>query len=276
MLSASARAAIVKILGNDDLASIASWADNIKPGKDLSSTPEGQAITKEFPKNDTWHYINMPIGVTKRSEVLQFRKQDDVVGAIRLMISTLEKHEKPNTALTHAVALKWLVHLVADIHNPMHGATLFYKADKDGKLSIVTDPAKVQDAYHGEGGNEIRLGDWKLHAYWDAPMVDVVLPGAGAPGLTSFLAKQCPTSTIGAIDPDSRPELDWAVESAKAARQTYVGIVARGMFLDGQRVKVTAEMASNYSQIHRDLSEKQMVSAAKHLAGLLNGIKWAK
>src|SRR5262249_51635581 len=58
-----------------------------------------------------------------------------------------------------AVALCWLLHLIADIHQPLHASAAFSRH--------TFEPDVI---YHGDqGGNSIRIADHRdLHALWDA------------------------------------------------------------------------------------------------------------
>ena len=58
-LSAATRAHVIKLLGNDNLADVAVWADEVRDAGrhrgPLVGDPEAQAFAKTFPKNPTWH-----------------------------------------------------------------------------------------------------------------------------------------------------------------------------------------------------------------------------
>src|SRR6185369_7594627 len=65
LLTEKTRAAIIKILENDDLAAIATWSDEVREaarGKGpLLNDPEVIQFNKKFPHNDQWHYVNLPL-----------------------------------------------------------------------------------------------------------------------------------------------------------------------------------------------------------------------
>ena len=70
-LSETARAQVVKILGSDDLSSIAygwmmSGARTYHSGP-LGSDPEALRFNALFPNNGEWHYVDLPLGVRPTS-----------------------------------------------------------------------------------------------------------------------------------------------------------------------------------------------------------------
>ncbi len=117
------------------LADVANWADQIKSQR-----------TETRP----WHYTNIPEG-----ETLYVRRRDCPTGdcvteKIREFASLLESRSRSRHERREA--LKFLIHFVADIHQPLH-------------LGNKTD----------RGGNEIavRVGDERtnLHAVWDHDLI---------------------------------------------------------------------------------------------------------
>src|SRR5476651_2142770 len=65
MLTPEAKAKIEKILGNDDLAAIGGWLDDVRLAKKhhtgpLKNDPEAKEFNGRFPANDVWHYVDLP------------------------------------------------------------------------------------------------------------------------------------------------------------------------------------------------------------------------
>ncbi|MDZ4660699.1 MAG: S1/P1 nuclease [Pseudomonadota bacterium] len=133
-LSSQARRHIKEILGNQSLADAANWADEVRSRKEYSYT-------------NTWHWATVPNGQSYESS--QKSKTGDVVQA-------LLKSEKellvPNNSPQKAVALKFLIHFLGDIHQPFH-------------IGREDD----------RGGNECRVifmgRETNLHALWDSKML---------------------------------------------------------------------------------------------------------
>lgn len=129
----------------DSLASIldgmsavywANWLDN------ASHTPD-YSYTK------TWHYKNIDADQTYES--MPLNEKGDVVTAAREQIAILSS---PRSAKAQkALALKILIHVIGDMHQPMH---MGRKTDLGGN--------KHQLQYFGQGKN--------LHSIWDSNLLN--------------------------------------------------------------------------------------------------------
>ncbi len=124
-LSEDVKAELREIMGPDYLAELANWPDYIKSEKGWKFA-------------DSWHYTTVHDDQTVqdvRDKYSQNDKIDDATEAIELMINILSGDEeasvwlkdmmndhdaKPLRGSTKATALAFLVHLVGDIHQPMH------------------------------------------------------------------------------------------------------------------------------------------------------------
>jgi hypothetical protein len=99
----NARAAILKLLPNTKLASVASWADAIKQDPQWVHTKP-------------WHFVNIPDGEDYTQAARD--PEGNVVTAISDMVKVLKN---PASSIADKQnALKFLVHLVGDIHQPLH------------------------------------------------------------------------------------------------------------------------------------------------------------
>lgn len=139
-LTANARKGVRDILGNESLAMTANWPDFIK------SDPS-------FNYLGPWHYINFDDGYTP-STMKEYLAKDTAVDAytkLNFLIRELKK--KGLDTQKKKMYLRLLVHIVGDVHQPMH----------TGKPSDL-------------GGNRIRL-QWfneptNLHGVWDEKLID--------------------------------------------------------------------------------------------------------
>ena len=111
-LTRKAEKKISAILDGKSIVYWANWMDN------ASHTPEYQYTS-------TWHYKN--IDADETFETAQINKDGDVLIAVNEQIAAL-KSGKLNKE-EQALALKFLVHLVGDMHCPMH---MGHKSDKGG------------------------------------------------------------------------------------------------------------------------------------------------
>lgn len=135
-LTPKAKAAVNDILSGRSMVYWANWLDN------ASHTPE-YAYTK------TWHYKNVDDGV--RYEEAPANPAGDAVTAIKAQIETLSNPK--SSAEDRELAMKILVHVVGDLHQPMH-------------LGHATDL----------GGNRVKVKffgcDANLHGVWDSDILE--------------------------------------------------------------------------------------------------------
>ncbi len=139
-LQAKTRLAIKQILGTESMAMTANWADFIK-----SDT------TYNYLSN--WHYVNLPESLSK-SDVFSFldnQKGANIYNKLNEMIVVLKNSK--STATQKKLALRMVIHMVGDLHQPMHTAR---KDDLGGN--------KIQLSWFGEKSN--------LHKVWDEGLVN--------------------------------------------------------------------------------------------------------
>ena len=146
-------------------ACIATWADEVRNDN-------------RFGKTAPLHFVDIPIYVApaKRRYVAS---RDCVNG--ECVIQALEKYrrilvDQTKSASSRALALKFIVHFVGDMHQPLHDAfdhdkdaankennpKITDKGDRGGNLKIVT--------WLGQEANQ--FGCWNLHAVWDEGIIE--------------------------------------------------------------------------------------------------------
>ena len=135
-LSKKAQKQISDILDGKSIVYWANWLDS------ASHTPE-------YSYSSTWHYKNIDAGETYDN--CRQNPKGDVLTAIAAQEKTLR--DKTAGKDDKALALKMLVHLVGDLHCPMH---MGHFSDKGGN--------KHQVQYFRRGTN--------LHSIWDSAIVD--------------------------------------------------------------------------------------------------------
>src|SRR5687768_4856710 len=114
-LSAKARAGIGDLIGDRSISDkkVALWADLIK---------KSSLFQKKYPRNQTWHYIDLPAGVENPS-IAEFCKDDNcVVEAVKRFRAVLADPQAGE--LQRKEALFFLVHFIGDLHQPLHCAAL--------------------------------------------------------------------------------------------------------------------------------------------------------
>ena len=134
-LTGAARAEALALLDGQSLARVSNWADNFR------GTPEGRYTS-------SWHYTTLESGE------YTFTPDDDNIDvgeAIRDQAAILADDSRPREE--RAMALRFLVHFVGDVHQPMHVG--------NGR---------------DRGGNEVRT-EWfgqprNLHSVWDSGILE--------------------------------------------------------------------------------------------------------
>jgi hypothetical protein len=282
-LTADARAHVVKILGNDDLGSIAVWMDELRSAffhtGPLGSDPEALRFNAEFPENGQWHYVDLPLGTPGYEPDGPFSKPHDVVHMIGEAVSVLEGGG--DKRITKREALCMLVHFVGDEHQPLHVGNGYYEVGADGSVRLVTDPAAAKDLPNDKGGNALFFGPGRydeLHAYWDASLVTKIVKTESPPELATVLEAKVAADGPGwkSAGDYHRWAEGWATESLVAARTAYAGLVFGREAPDpkGGIKSIQITLPPGYDQTCVPLAETRLAQAAYHLAEILNAIHW--
>lgn len=216
-LTPAAAAAVRDLLGPESLAQASTWPDEVR------SDPAWRHA-------DPWHYISIDDGLTY--ETAPKNRAGDVIVALTRCEGTLRSREA--TAAERVAALRYLVHLVGDLHQPLHvGRT----ADRGGNSVEVT--------WHREPSN--------LHSVWDSAMIESEKLSFSE--LAAFLDH--PTAADIASWQAS-DYLDWLAESMVRRTQVYdIG--------DGK-------LAYAYAYRNLPLVRARLLQAGVRLAGVLNAI----
>lgn len=136
-LSKRALKRINEVLDGESMVYVANWLDN------ASHTPE-YAYTK------TWHYVNVDPSEGSYSKS-QLEPKGDVVTAVNGIVERLKSGEL--SAEEERAELMMLIHLVGDMHCPMHAG---HKSDRGGNGTQVK--------FFGKSKN--------LHSVWDSDIVE--------------------------------------------------------------------------------------------------------
>jgi hypothetical protein len=137
------------------------WADDIKSeaqysddGTDAGNTPGGASSSQNIGYSDLlrhryWHFVNTAFSPdqTRLPELTTPNAQTQII-AFRAVLASAQPDELKSYDLV------WLVHLIGDVHQPLHAVSRFTNSHSKG------------DA----GGNVVKLfgdADSTLHSYWD-------------------------------------------------------------------------------------------------------------
>lgn len=218
------------------LAGVATWADELRA-----------AESDRFKTTAPWHYINAQGGGCGYDLARDCPGGNCVVGAIEAQLAILADRGQPLQARRDA--LKFVVHFVGDIHQPMHAGNRPDRGGNNFQVSLRT-PMKPE-AYALKNYVDGVMGT-NLHSIWDY----YVLAGRGlALGAYSDRLDALPWPPM---PKDSlSPPLAWARESCRL-------IEARGLY------PVQHIMDHAYLDAMRPLAEQRIRQAAWRLATVLN------
>jgi hypothetical protein len=219
-LTRAARAEAAGLLGGDAMMVLdANWADEIRDQR---------------PETSAWHYVNIPLEANSYDARRDCRQDNCVVGQIALDARLLADRRAPKAA--RAEALRFLIHFVADLHQPLHAAD---NRDKGGNDFAVT----------------LRRKRTNLHRVWDD---DVVAALGRDPATVAQRIDATLTPQERARDSGGTP-IDWANESLADARAIYGQL--RGAFLP-----------NDYAARQGALTRDRLAKAGLRLAAVLNRI----
>ena len=272
-------AKIAKILGDDHLAAIAGWLDDVRLARKhhsgpLKDDPETQEFNARFPANEVWHYVDLPVGTTVYAESSPFASKDDIVHAIHHAIDVLEGRASD---LTDRQALRVLVHLVGDAHQPLHCAAGYFDVSDRAHPKLVSDPAIAASKPQDRGGNQLFYsGPLQLHALWDNEIVEDLIHVSPAQSLAAQLADDAarqPWLTPGDYHQWAEK---WVEDSAAQANEVYRDITfgPATMRSNGNIDRLEITLPEGYVEKQMPRARIQMAKAAAHLAQLLDRIRF--
>lgn len=203
------------------LAGIASWADDLRESDPVLGR-----------KTSGWHYVNIGEHDCAYDMPRDCPGGNCVVEAIRTQTAILADTKR--TRAERLQALKFVVHFVGDVHQPLHAG---YGRDKGGN--------DVQVNWNGRGTN--------LHTLWDSRML--VTTGRSETNYLRHL-RALPRPSIGAIAL-LPPAADWAEQSCRVATQPD--------FYPGR-----AKLEQSYVDKHLPIAERQLRAGGVALAAVLN------
>jgi hypothetical protein len=316
-LNANAQEGLAKVfdhggtLAPGTLAKVATWPDEIRnrmahgtvaASWDAEDTKEADRFNKNHKRNSLWHFVNLPLGVERYpgvgtlpdDPVRHFTNGDDIVQAIKRCVEILES-PTATANFTKVQAVRWLVHLVGDIHQPMHVTAGYYlSAGSLAKPKLITDPVAASDAgvIGDRGGNGLLFSSSSnLHAVWDGCLVELANGKTCSSRATEYtpLARKLAAkmkTTAGAFNGTGNhhfwPE-QWATDSLKQAVKShaYPTNLQNGSVQSahgGDELYMQATIASPakaaYADAHAPVGAEQLLKAAVRLADVLNAIAW--
>jgi hypothetical protein len=220
-MTAEALAKTALLLDGGTVNSVASWADEYR---------------HDHPETGPWHYIDIPLPESKIDMARDCPNGQCVIARVEHFLSVL-KDPKADQA-SKAEALKFVIHFVGDLHQPLHDED---DQDKGGNARHVI--------FDGKPDN--------LHWMWDTGLLEHInrSPEALAAELESKIAPQDRAEwTKGTIE-------DWVLEGHRLAQTVAYGDLGN---------ENPAPITPAYEREADPVIELQLEKAGVRLAYLLN------
>jgi len=222
-LSAKARAQVTALLGTQTLALV-------------STQPDEMRYLPEFKETAPWHYVNTAMGLG-HDQYLQAVKGQANPNAYNVLVAKIKEMRDPaKTPAQRAEALIFVVHIVGDMHQPMHTGRAEDKGGNDIKLT-----------YRGK--------DTNLHSLWDSGLIDYQGLTYTEMGQQYDAAVPAPLAKTWQASTDPA---EWLFESYTAATQLYADAAQN------------ANPDYRYYPAHADLMKQRIQQAGIRLAAVLN------
>ncbi len=208
-LSPAAAREANRLLDGKSLADIAAWAD---------------AIRETRRETAPWHYVNIPV-IDSTWQPRRHCPRGCIVSALDSLIPALADQQAAKAR--RADALRFVVHLVGDLHQPLHAGD---RGDRGGNDVKIRFQGKLMT----------------LHAFWDSQLLRAISPDERA--LVDRLVAQAAR----------RPDLDkirkgtiadWAMESHDVARARIYAVLPQDLVIT--RSHVTEVAAVVHEQLLR-------------------------
>ncbi|MCD7970090.1 MAG: S1/P1 nuclease [Alistipes sp.] len=212
---------VIRALDGHTLMYYSSWMDNIR------SFPE-------YRHTSTWHYANVDEGYTY--ETMPKEPAGDVYTALTDVIEKLKDHKNLPDSLENQY-LRFLIHLVGDMHCPMHA----------GRKTDL-------------GGNQLKVkwfgSDTNIHSVWDTALIKSVRKWSYIEWRDNLdiLSKE-EKARLAAGTP-----LDWMNETVNVCKHIYLNVE------EGEN------LSWDYMYYNFPVLELQLQKAGYRLARILNEI----
>ncbi len=223
-LTKHTRKEIAKILGTESVAMAANWADFIKSDPSMSYL-------------SPWHYCDIKGGLTQSEFMAELDKDTAVDAYTKINFMVKELKNKDLDQDKKAMYLKLLIHIVGDVHQPLH-------------------VGRPED----QGGNKIKVMwfdvSYNLHSVWDDQLI-----GYQKLSYTEYATAINHTTEAQRREWQQQPLSAWLWESYQLAEKIYADIK-----------QPDQKLSYRYNYDYYASLNDRLLKGGVHLAGLLNDI----
>jgi hypothetical protein len=225
---------------DDPIADSATWAD------------DDRAVD---PTTSGWHFIDVPRGVTltASNEPAYCPGGNCAVDAIVAQFRALTT--SPDAAVKGR-ALRFLLHLVGDLHQPLHATS---NGDRGGNCVPVT--------YYDQRPQANPRGDFSpnLHSVWDGSTIRTLMTARGLPGaraLAAYIVAQDPLPAATAAQVPTRAlVIGWAQQSHALAETVVYPRLPTPVAVEPAAAAMLGSCAENHDVVHRMLAKDEVIDA---------------
>ncbi len=244
-------------------AAASTWADDARNSQEFKHTAE-------------WHFLDIPRGATRDHVPSVCPPEGCVTKAIAKQVEVLKSTAK---GAAKANALRFLLHFVGDLHQPLHCTT---NGDRGGNCVPVR--------FFGQAPTKDSKGKWQpnLHSVWDSRILTrdpaYTNQRAFAAKLTEQFAAQIPAWRSAPVDLDG-----WAWESHLLAESITYGKLPIAIPVEPERhvlssckagsdnianrmLAIGEKLEQPYQDAAQPVVEEQLAKAGTRLAVVLNQI----
>ena len=229
-LTKKTKKALDELLGGHTVVYFSSWMDNI----------QNSPYWKDgYNKTKTWHYANVDKGQTYQTMTQD--PKGDVVKGLEMLTEQMVENYKDLTDSMRVDYVKMIVHMVGDLHCPMHAGR---RTDRGGN--------KMKVKWFGKNTN--------LHSLWDSKLIESARSWSY-------------TEWTDHLDIASKKEIkslqqgtyeEWFAETVNRAAEIYDYVEAKG--------EENPNLSYQYIYDFSPVLEESLVVAGYRLAYVLNTI----
>lgn len=228
-LTPKARAAVMELLEpGETMAAASTWADEHR---------------RDIKGSGAWHYVDIPLDQERYDDRFagDVPEKGCIVPKIREFRAVLE--DRGRSPEERRLALRFLIHLVEDLHMPLH----------------------VGDN-HDRGGNDtqVRFFDrgTNMHRLWDGDMI-AGAEAAEEKWLAELIAMDTPEARARAM---AGTVEDWATESLLIARDAYQDPAT------GRKIRPGTKLGEPYRAKNLPVARRRLYQGGVRLAMVLNEV----
>ncbi len=233
----------------------ATWPDAIKSDPRFHETGDPDTSHLHLPgfpdmeRHRNWHFIDRPINPDNLA--IPPLDPDNALAIINEFIAALKKPDVE--AEEKAFMLPWLLHLIGDVHQPLHSSSryaAFQKKDAAGRFKGDRGGNDVE--LFGTGGN--------LHSFWDG-LVGSAQSDTFVTALSNKLMADFPETAGPVLTPET-----WIDESFEAAKNVAYQFSEKGTHND------PARLSNDYRKNARETARQRVAVAGYRLSGVLKDV----